>query len=105
MLYSKSTGGFYSLEINGENIPVDALAISDEDYASLMSGQSSGKAIVANETGYPGLVDLVSSYDREALRRAAYTIESDPLFFQYQRGEATREDWLSKVAEIQARHP
>lgn len=38
-------------------------------------------------------------------RRQAYTLESDPLFFQYQRGEATEQAWKDKVAEIQARYP
>jgi hypothetical protein len=41
----------------------------------------------------------------EALRRAAYQAEADPLFFKSQRGEATHEDWLAKVAEIKARFP
>jgi hypothetical protein len=38
-------------------------------------------------------------------RRAAYTIEADPLFFKAQRGEATMEEWQAKVAEIKARYP
>lgn len=38
-------------------------------------------------------------------RAAAYRSESDPLFFKYQREEATKEEWLSKVAEITARYP
>ena len=38
-------------------------------------------------------------------RRAAYTAESDPLFFKAQRGEATMEEWQAKVAEIKERFP
>ena len=38
-------------------------------------------------------------------RHAAYVEESDPLFFQWQRGEATEQQWRDKVAEIQARYP
>lgn len=41
----------------------------------------------------------------DALRKAAYQAEADPLFFKYQRGEATREEWLAKVDEIRARYP
>ena len=37
-------------------------------------------------------------------KRAAYAAESDPLFFKWQRGEATEQEWLDKVAEIQARY-
>ena len=41
----------------------------------------------------------------DAQRHAAYVAESDPLFFQWQRGEATEQQWRDKVAEIQARYP
>ena len=43
--------------------------------------------------------------DIEALRRAAYQVEADPLFFKAQRGEATQADWLAKAEEIKARFP
>lgn len=38
-------------------------------------------------------------------RRAAFAAEADPLFFKVQRGEATEESYLAKVAEIRARLP
>lgn len=41
----------------------------------------------------------------EALRRAAYAAEADPLFFKAQRGEAAVQEWQDKVAEIKARYP
>lgn len=41
----------------------------------------------------------------EAQRAEAYRNESDPLFFKSQRGEATEQEWLDKVAEIKARYP
>ena len=53
MFYSKSTRGFYSKEINGDNIPEDAVNISMEDYENLLKEQSSGKEIVAEKNGYP----------------------------------------------------
>jgi hypothetical protein len=37
-------------------------------------------------------------------RAAAYTSEADPIFFKWQRGEATEQEWLDKVAEIKARY-
>lgn len=40
-----------------------------------------------------------------AARAAAYREEADPIFFQYQRGEATEQDWLDKIEEIRARYP
>lgn len=41
----------------------------------------------------------------KANRADAYRNESDPLFFKWQRGEATQQEWLDKVAEIKARYP
>lgn len=41
----------------------------------------------------------------ERARAQAYRDEADPLFFKWQRGEATESDWLGKVAEIRERHP
>lgn len=39
-------------------------------------------------------------------RRSAYQNESDPIFFQAQRGDTyTLEDWKAKVAEIDLRYP
>lgn len=39
------------------------------------------------------------------LRANAYKEESDPIFFQWQRGSKTQQDWLDKIAEINARYP
>jgi len=39
-----------------------------------------------------------------ALRAEAYRNEADPLFFKAQRGEATMDEWLAKVAEIKVRY-
>lgn len=38
-------------------------------------------------------------------RMQAYRDEADPLFFKWQRGEATKQVWLDKVAEIKQRFP
>ena len=38
-------------------------------------------------------------------REATYTVESDPIYFLSQRGEATQQEWLDKIAEIKARFP
>jgi hypothetical protein len=41
----------------------------------------------------------------EAQRKAAYTIESDPIFFQWQRGDATEQEWLDAVEAVKAKYP
>lgn len=40
-----------------------------------------------------------------AARSNAYRNEADPIFFKWQRGEATKEEWLDKVAEIKSTYP
>lgn len=52
-----------------------------------------------------------NAYNREVakvteLRRQAYQAESDPIFFQWQRGETyTEQDWKDKIDEINERYP
>jgi len=40
---------------------------------------------------------------QESNKKQAYREESDPLFFKWQRGEATQQEWLDKVNEIKQR--
>ena len=111
MFYSASTGGFYAAEIHGDSIPEDAVEITAEEHAALLAGNAAGQVIVADEDGKPVLQDPPAPTVEELLataearRAAAYRDEADPLFFKYQRDEATKEEWLAKIAEIKARFP
>ena len=42
---------------------------------------------------------------QQAARALAYKNESDPIFFRWQRGEATEQEWLDKIEEIKLRYP
>ena len=111
MFYSASTCGFYSREIHGDNMPADVVEITNEEYESLLSGQSSGKLIKPDAQGRPVLqdppvppaADIAEVID--AQREAAYRLESDPIFFKYQRGEATKDQWIASVEAVKARYP
>jgi hypothetical protein len=48
------------------------------------------------------LAEYTSLFNKEA-RNNAYKQESDPIFFKWQRGEATQQEWLDKVNEIKQR--
>ena len=52
--YSKSQHGFYSDDIN-DDIPSDAVKMTESEHAALMDGQASGKLIVADAAGRPVL--------------------------------------------------
>ena len=41
----------------------------------------------------------------EAARLAAYEQTSDPLYFKWQRGDATEAEWLAAVAQVTADNP
>jgi hypothetical protein len=42
---------------------------------------------------------------RRVAVREALACEADPLFFQWQRGEASEADWLAAVATVKVRYP
>ena len=46
-----------------------------------------------------------SQEEQEANRQYAYTQEADPLFFKWQAGEGTEQEWLAKREEIRSRYP
>jgi len=41
----------------------------------------------------------------ERARQAAYQETADPLFFEYQRGDATEAEWLAAVQAVKDAHP
>lgn len=68
-----------------------------------------------NDESQPSLKEIEAAsvqgaYDREYAavdeqRRQAYSREADPLFFKSQRGKSTKQEWLDKIDEIDARFP
>lgn len=53
MKFSPSSGGFYDEKIHGSNIPDDAIYITDERHAELLTGQSAGQRIIGDINGSP----------------------------------------------------
>lgn len=56
ILFSASSGGFYTPDINGTNYPSDAIEISVQLHDALLAGQAQGKQIVPGPDGMPMLV-------------------------------------------------
>lgn len=59
--------GFYDSQFHGENIPGDAIRISDDLYTSLMEQHSAGLKIVQGSDGFP-VAQEMSSNDRIKLQ-------------------------------------
>lgn len=68
-----------------------------------------------NEEPQPSETDIVGAapqgtYLREIVyveeaRRQAYQRDADPLFFGFQRGDNTEQEWLDAVAKVKADNP
>jgi len=60
-------------------------------------------------THYVRLPDPVpqkpSNEQQSFYRKQAYADEADPINFMMQRGDATEQEWLDKIAEIKDRYP
>lgn len=63
------------------------------------------KLVAQGITPEPYVEPPVTREQLQALRQAAYATEADPLFFKWQRGTATEQEWLAKIDEIKARYP
>ena len=80
--------------------------LSNNDYDTRVWHDDTPKPTQAElDAAWPAVQQAQAQADVDALRQSAYAAESDPLFFQWQRGAGTEQAWLDKVAEIQARFP
>ncbi len=67
--YSPATRGFYLGDFHYDVLPDDKVAITDEQYRTLINGQAQGKFIVPGESGMPQLVEgLPESAEHARLR-------------------------------------
>jgi hypothetical protein len=64
MKYSVETNGFYADDVQYAYVPSDVVQITDEEYWTLLKGQSEGKRIVLGNNGRPVLGEpLPPSYE------------------------------------------
>ena len=81
-------------------------SITGNDYDTLVMHDDTPKPSQAElDKAWPQV-----DYDNEVAavenaRRADYEAQSDPLFFEWQRGDGTEQAWLDAVAAVKAAHP
>lgn len=76
VFYSKTTGGFYIAEIHGDNIPADAVGITEAEHAALIEGQSKGRRIAAGANGRPILQDPPPATPEQIMSRLKTRVQS-----------------------------
>ena len=87
------------------NYPNDSWTLDGDTYDGLTWLSDTPKPTQAElDAAWPAVQQARQQKQTDALRHAAYVAESDPLFFQWQRGETTEQAWRDKVAEIQTRY-
>jgi hypothetical protein len=89
---------------------VTTYPITDNEFQEIyQSGQNqlwqykNGK-VVESEFA-PEILKNEFNQQQKQRRQIAYQRESDPIFMKFQRGEATKEEWEAKIAEIVALYP
>ena len=105
MLRWEAIGYRYDL-YNGERrwlsaVPSEAL-IAAVDGPDFLTADLSGVGLSEED------LTRINAYrvaEVQALRRAAYASESDPIDYKERRGEVPAGTWAAKCAEIQARYP
>lgn len=79
------------------------------DYFEVITDATTGEQTIrpytAEEIAAVIAASIPTFAQQQAARAEAYRAEADPLFFQAQRGKATQQEWLDKIAEIEARFP
>ena len=90
--------GTIDCEVNHPTLGWIPFTATSEDYPEIF--QAAEKMQPA-----PYVPTPVAKEQQQANRAKAYKNEADPLFFKYQRGEATEAEWLDKIEEIRARYP
>ena len=106
MYYSKSTKGFYSKEIHGNNIPNDCVEITLDEYKALINGQSNGQAISVNENGKPVLIEIETPELTYAeLRKSEYPEITDYLDGIVKNDQEQIEKYIADCLAVKAKYP
>jgi hypothetical protein len=80
--------------------------MNGEEYAGLTWLSDTPKPSKATLEKLWPTVEYELAYEQvERSRQQAYQETADPLFFEYQRGDATEQEWLDAVQAVKDAHP
>ena len=89
----------YEITLDGQTLSVPE-APGNRHYQMVLDAIADGQPVLD-----PPEPPAPTLEQQEAARQAAFEREADPLFFKWQAGEGTEEEWLEKREEIRARYP
>jgi len=93
-----------------QNDPLNNLwAILDGDgqeigRIAMPAGEDDHQMVIDAFSGIGETTEVEREFYASQARRQAYEVESDPVFFKWMRGEASKKDWLDKIADIRNRY-
>ena len=99
-----------------EKLALPPMVMLDISDAPLLNGQppvsnprvysmTDEEAIEWNRKKELGLVGMTTRSNIELQRRAEYARVSDPLYFGWQRGENTEQEWLDAIQSVKDMYP
>lgn len=92
--------------ILNRNYPGAQWALNGDDYSGLEWLDESPKPTKkALENAWPAVDLAVRTEVVERARQAAYATTADPLFFKFQAGEATEQEWLDARQAVRDQYP
>lgn len=88
------------------NYPGAQWSLTGNDYETLQWYDDTPKPTQAElDAAWPQVDHENQVAAVEQARRAAYAAQSDPLFFEWQRGDGTEQAWLDAIAAVKAAYP
>jgi hypothetical protein len=94
------------VKILTKKYPSAEWSLSGDNYSGLEWLSDTPKPTEAELESLWPEVQYELAYERvERARAQAYRETSDPIFFQYQRGDATEAEWLAAVQAVKDSHP
>lgn len=88
------------------NYPGAQWTLSGDDYEGLEWLDDSPKPTKKTlEQAWPAADLAIRMEAVERARQVAYRETSDPIFFEYQRGDKTEAEWLAAVQAVKDAHP
>jgi hypothetical protein len=86
--------------------PGASWALNGDNFAGLTWLDDSPAPTLAEvEAAWPSTQAALENDQARRGRLSAFRDEADPLFFGWQRGENTEQEWLNKCEEIRQRFP